>query len=282
MLKSEDIKGKQFGRLTATGNIEYRIKYDGRKTPFIECVCSCGNRQFVNYYSAKRGDKRSCGCLQRENSKQIHTKHGGTHTRLYHIWKGLFQRCYNTNCKEYKWYGAKGVKVCPEWKEDFSVFREWALLNGYTNKLTLDRINTNGDYEPNNCRWADWITQQNNRSNNRYYTHNGITQTLADWAREYGIPESNLITRLKKGWDFEDALTRPKVENLVGMEGKKFYNLLVIKRVPVPEHIKGKGAYYLCRCDCGNEKIILGRSLRTGNTKSCGCYLGREWKNNAS
>lgn len=210
------------------------------------------------------------------------TKHGCTGTRLYHIWKNMKARCYRKTCKEYKWYGAKGVIIFDNWKNDFSIFKDWALSNGYKDNLTIDRIDNKGNYEPSNCRWVDLRTQQNNRSNNRYYTHNGITQTLADWAREYGIPESNLITRIEKGWDFEDALTRPKVENLVCMEGKKFYNLLVIKRVPAPEHIKGRGAYYLCRCDCGNEKIILGRSLRTGNTKSCGCFLGKEWKNNAS
>jgi hypothetical protein len=209
-------------------------------------------------------------------------KHGGTNTRLYQIWSNMKARCYRENCKEYKWYGAKGIKICNEWKNDFSAFKSWALSNGYSENLTIDRITSSGDYEPSNCRWVDWKTQQNNRSSNRYYTHNGVTKTMAEWAREYGIPESNLITRLKKGWAFEEALTKPKVENLVNMEGKKYYNLLVIKRVPIPQHIKSKGAFYLCKCDCGKEKVILGRSLRTGNTKSCGCNLGREWKNNAS
>lgn len=278
MLTEEDVKGLQFGRLTATGVIEYRLKSDGYKTPFVECICSCGNCQFVNYYSAKRGDKKSCGCLQQENRKLMHIKHGGTHTRLYRIWKGLFQRCFNTNCREYKWYGAKGIKICDEWKNDFSIFREWALANGYSDELTIDRIDTNGDYEPNNCRWTDWLTQQNNRSSNRFYTHNGMTKTIAEWAREYGIPECNLITRMKKGWDFEDALTRPKVDNVIKMEGQKYHHLTVIKRVPKPQDIKSGGAYYLCRCDCGKEKIILGHSIRVGNTKSCGCCLGRERK----
>lgn len=278
MLEAKDVKEMKFGRLTATGNIEYRQKSDGCKTPFIECVCSCGNRKFINYYSAKRGDTRSCGCLQQENRIKMATTHNGSKTRLYRIWRSLFERCNNPKCKEYKWYGAKGVKVCEEWTNNFTAFRDWALSHGYSDDLTIDRINHNGNYEPDNCRWADWITQQNNRSSNRFYTHKGTTKTIAEWARGYGIPESNLITRMRKGWDFEDALTRPKVDNVVRMEGKKFNHLLVIKRAPKPKNIKGRGYYYFCRCDCGNEKIILGASLRSGNTKSCGCDLGRRNK----
>ena len=203
-------------------------------------------------------------------------KHGGAGTRLYGIWKNMRERCYKPYCKEYKWYGAKGISVCDEWNNDFAIFRDWAMSHGYSEGLTLDRINHRGNYEPQNCRWVDWITQQNNRSSNRFYTHKGKTQTIAQWAHEYNIPESNLITRMNKGWDFEDALITPKMENLVDMIGKKYNHLTVLKRVIKPEHIKGRGAYYLCRCDCGNEKIILGRSLRTGNTRSCGCYLGKK------
>ncbi len=206
-------------------------------------------------------------------------KHGGSHTRLYGIWKNMKARCYRESCKEYKWYGALGVCVCDEWLDDFSAFREWSIENDYSDELTIDRIDHTGNYEPGNCRWVDWITQQNNRSTNRHYTHNGITKTIAEWAREYGIPESNLITRIKNGWDFEEALTKPKMKNLVEMIGKKYNHLTVVERVPKPNNIKGRGAYYLCICDCGKEKIILGRSLRDGNTKSCGCDLGRGNKN---
>lgn len=276
MLKSEDVKGKQFGRLTATGKIEYRSKSDGTKTPFIECICSCGKLHFTNYYSAKRGDAKSCGCFQQEIRETMHITHNGSKTRLYRIWKNLFRRCYKVNCREYKWYGAKGVTVCEEWLKDFATFRDWAMSHGYSDDLTLDRIDHCGNYEPENCRWADWITQQNNRSSNRFYTHNGKTQTIAQWAHEYNIPECNLITRMNKGWDFETALTKPKIDSVTAMEGAKYNHLTVLKRVPKPQHIKSRGAYYLCKCDCGNEKIIVGQSLRNGNTKSCGCELGRK------
>lgn len=121
------------------------------------------------------------------------------------------------------------------------------------------------------CIWVDMVTQQNNRRSNKYLTYKGITQTYAEWAREYEIPESNLLTRLKKGWGIEEALNTPKIDNLVDMVGKKYNRLTVIKRVAIPEHIKSRGTYYLCRCDCGTEKVILGRSLRSGNTQSCGC-----------
>lgn len=208
-------------------------------------------------------------------------KHGGAKTRLYGVWRSMRERCYKSYCKEYKWYGAKGISVCNEWNNDFAAFRTWAIENGYHEGLTLDRIDSKGNYCPENCRWVDWITQQNNRSSNRFYSHNGETKTIAEWAREYGIPESNLITRMKKGWDFETALTKPKISCVANMEGMKYNHLTVLRRVPKPQRIKSRGAYYLCKCDCGNEKIIVGQSLRNGNTKSCGCELGRSCVNDS-
>lgn len=198
-------------------------------------------------------------------------KHGMTNTRIYTIWSNMKARCLNPNCKEYKWYGARGISIYPEWQENFISFKDWAFNNGYTEKLTLDRIDNDKGYFPYNCRWVDMVTQQNNRRSNKYLTYKGITQTYAEWAREYEIPESNLVTRLKKGWGIEEALNTPKIDNLVDMIGKKYNRLTVIKRVAIPEHIKSRGTYYLCRCDCGTEKVILGRSLRSGNTQSCGC-----------
>lgn len=130
--------------------------------------------------------------------------------RLYSIWKGMNKRCNNPNCKDYRWYGGKGIKVCEEWR-DYLKFREWALEHGYIIGLTIDRIENDKGYEPSNCQW---LTQsenakkmQRNRKGKVILTHNGETHKLADWARLLHINESTLTYRLRRGWSVERALT---------------------------------------------------------------------------
>lgn len=134
------------------------------------------------------------------------TKHGMCHTRLYHIWNGMKQRCSNPKVISYKYYGAKGVSVCPEW-EDFIGFYEWAMANGYEEHLTIDRIDPNSNYEPSNCRWATMKEQLNNTSYNRLYSYNGETHNLMQWSEITGIHPNMLYKRLLRGWHIEKALT---------------------------------------------------------------------------
>lgn len=131
--------------------------------------------------------------------------------RLYWIWQDMKKRCYNLNCKCFKWYGGKGVKVCEEWKNSYSNFKEWALLNGYADGLTIDRVDNTKDYEPSNCRW---VTQsENSKKMQREHqgktilTHKGETHKLSEWARLLGINQSTLLYRLRRGWSVERALT---------------------------------------------------------------------------
>lgn len=123
-------------------------------------------------------------------------KHGMSYTKIYGVWHGMIQRCNNAREKAYKNYGGKGICVCNEWQE-FIPFYEWAMANGYKEGLTIDRIDSNGNYEPTNCRWVDRFVQNSNTSRNRYLTYNGKTQTLSQWARELGIVRSTLIGRIK-------------------------------------------------------------------------------------
>jgi hypothetical protein len=136
--------------------------------------------------------------------------HGGRKTRLYEIWYNMRQRCYNSNIESYKNYGGRGIIVCDEWKNDFVSFRDWALSNGYTESLTLDRIDVNKDYCPENCRWVSQLIQQNNRSNNHYITYNNQNKTLAEWARELNFTYKMLEHRINRGWTIEEAFTIPK------------------------------------------------------------------------
>lgn len=132
-------------------------------------------------------------------------KHGGRGTRLYGIWKAMRERCMCPNCNRWHRYGGRGIKVCEEW-DDFAVFRDWALSHGYSDRLSIDRIDSNGDYEPSNCRWVTQQEQQNNRSNNHRIKVNGEEHTLSEWSRISGIAVSTIYSRLKKGWSEKDAV----------------------------------------------------------------------------
>ena len=127
-----------------------------------------------------------------------------TDQRLYRIWKNIKTRCYNKNNPKYKNYGNKNITMCKEWVNNFEKFREWALNNGYSNNLTIDRINNSGNYQPSNCRWVDQKTQQNNRSNNRVFTHNGETRTLQQWCDLFNLKSKTVEQRILRGiMDFE-------------------------------------------------------------------------------
>jgi hypothetical protein len=138
--------------------------------------------------------------------------HNGKGTRLYRIWKTMKTRCFNKNFYKYPRYGGRGIIVCEEWKTNFVAFRDWALRNGYADNLTIDRIDNNGNYEPNNCQW---ITQSENskkmQANHKgkvIITYNGETHKLSDWARKLGINQSTLLHRLIRGWSVERTLTQ--------------------------------------------------------------------------
>lgn len=156
-MRCEDLMGRVFGMLTVKRFAEKRgIHY------YWECVCSCGKETLVDGYNLRSGKTRSCGCLRATVTAEVHTTHGdarlGKVTRLRRLWNGMKNRCYNANEPGYKWYGAKGVIVCEDW-HDYAKFKSWALANGYTDELSIDRIDPNGDYEPSNCRW---ITRSEN------------------------------------------------------------------------------------------------------------------------
>lgn len=198
MSKLIDLTGQKFGRLTV-------IEKYGKDTPTKWlCKCDCGNVCVVVGNSLKRGLTKSCGCIQKERPNN--TKHNMANTRLYSCWVGIKTRCNNPKSKAYKRYGARGIKVCEEWNNSFERFCLWAMANGYNDDLTLDRIDVNGNYEPNNCRWISMQEQQNNRRDNHFITYNGETHTTAEWARILGINYQTLQTRLhRKGWTIERA-----------------------------------------------------------------------------
>lgn len=172
-------------------------------------LCECGTVKEISRYNVERGAVKSCGCLFKEHPNN--TKHSGSRTRLYIIWKGIRQRCNNPNCKIYKNYGGRGIKICNEWN-DYNNFKEWAINNGYKENLSIDRIDVNGNYTPENCRWTTSKVQANNKRNNRLLTLNGTTKTMSEWSEETGIKVATIWDRLNKGWSVEKTLSQKVVE----------------------------------------------------------------------
>lgn len=159
------------------------------------CRCDCGKETTVTGYALRQGTTVSCGC------KKI-THHLANKERLYNTWKCMRQRCFNPNNPSYPHYGGKGVKICDEWM-DYAGFRKWALENGYSDDLSIDRINVDGDYCPENCRWADDKVQMNNQSRNRIILHEGKSYTMAQLAEKLGLSYSALQHRIERGWSIE-------------------------------------------------------------------------------
>ena len=137
------------------------------------------------------------------------TKYSESYYRIYRIWSGMKQRCYNQKSPEYKWYGGKGIAVCDEWLHDFKAFYNWAITNGYADDLTIDRKDNSKGYSPDNCRWATNKEQHNNQSNNVKITYNNKTQTLKQWSEELNVNYSTLRMRIERGWSIERALGTP-------------------------------------------------------------------------
>jgi hypothetical protein len=148
-----ELAGLQFGRLLV---IRFSHTSSKQKAYWI-CLCTCGTTKVVQAYQLRSGHTTSCGCFHRENTGQINFVHGGSGTRLHRIWKHMIDRCERTSGKDFRWYGARGISVCAEWRHDFAAFREWALRHGYADDLTIDRIHSDQDYSPLNCQWITAI-----------------------------------------------------------------------------------------------------------------------------
>lgn len=204
MSKANELAGQRFGRLTV---IERAGSTPGGVSKW-KCICDCGNIVIASCGNLKNGHTKSCGCLVKEKAKETHQTHGLRKTTLYSVWRGMLARCYDTNDRYYKNYGLRGIVVCEEWRNDFKAFYDWAMAHGYKEGLSIDRKDTNGNYEPDNCRFVTMKVQQNNRTNNRLVTYGGRTKTVAEWADETGIPVKTLYNRLSKGMPIELALTK--------------------------------------------------------------------------
>lgn len=190
----EDLTGKRYGMLTV-------IQYDGYGRWTVKC--DCGNTKHMLTRNFKYGQNKGCGCQQ---SKSAIT-HGKSKERIYSVWEGMKARCQNPNAKHYSNYGGRGIKVCEEWQK-FEGFCKWAIESDYDDGLTIERIDSNGDYEPLNCCWKSRKGQANNTRRNKYIEFDGKRKTMSEWADDIGISYDTLRWRIRN-WGVEKALTEP-------------------------------------------------------------------------
>ena len=239
----KDLTGKRFGKLVVLYRTENKVSKNG-KSQYAQwvCQCDCGNKKICTTGDLNiAGNNASCGCftkkLRSKNAKKTHTIHGGTNTRLFSIWSCMKERCSNPNKFGYDRYGGRGISVCNEWtnNDGFINFRKWAQNNGYKNNLSIDRIDNNGDYCPENCRWATNKEQQRNTKNNTIIKYNGEEKCVAEWAEQFNLNPSLISYRYAHNYPIEKLFDpprkwkSPKQSGIKGVIYNKKQNVWIVK-----------------------------------------------------
>jgi hypothetical protein len=205
--RTRNLSGEKHGRLTCIEPLEKRR--NGHVVYL--CRCECGREVSATCSNLKSGHTQSCGCLTIERTKAANTKHGRSRTKLYRVWRQMKNRCELETAPNYKWYGARGIRVCDRWRDSFETFL--ADMGEPPEGYQIDRIDSNGDYEPANCRWADRKTQYRNTRRNVWVTFNGVTAVVSDWEKAAGSKDK-IGKRLRRGMSVDDALGDIEMENL--------------------------------------------------------------------
>jgi len=206
--KYNDLTGNKYGRLTVIEYLGKNKQYDS----IWRCICDCGTEITVRAGVLLNGHTQSCGCLQISRTRESHITHGlsrdenGKRTKLYHVWDGLKQRCYNPKSPFYSYYGGKGIVLCDEWL-NYKAFHAWAMSHGYKDGLSIERERINGIYEPDNCSWIPKSHQARNRSMSVVVEYNGEIKNLSDWCDLLGKNKKMLGQRLRRGWSVEKTFT---------------------------------------------------------------------------
>lgn len=204
-MKLIDLTGHRFGRLVVIDQAPNR----GNRVMW-NCICDCGNRAIVNGGKLRSGHTRSCGCLLKDTVSDLFSTHRETNTPLYRMWYNMKVRCNYPKSDHYRFYGARGITVCPEWEDSYEAFRDWAVESGYVDGLTIERKDNDKGYNPDNCRFIPMRNQFYNTRRNHFVEYNGETKTVSEWSEITGIPYQTLLARLiRYGWTTKDALTTP-------------------------------------------------------------------------
>jgi len=177
---------------------------DKRNEAIWRCICECGNEVMVLGNNLRRGGYKSCGCLNNERIGDLNRRHSMSKTRIYKIWAGIRKRCNNPNMTSYADYGGRGIKVCEEWGKFEDFYSDMA--KGYEEHLTLDRIDANGDYTKENCKWSTMKDQARNKRNSVFIELDGSRKTVAEWEECSGTGRATITWRIKNGWGIRDAI----------------------------------------------------------------------------
>lgn len=210
MGKFIDMKGQKFNHWTVIS--QYGKDKNGNSLWLCECDCNDKTQKIVSGTSLRFGKSKCCGCTRGEKLK-THGKSSKKNTseldkKIYKTWESMKQRCFNKNRKEYKNYGGRGVRVCEEWISDFINFYNWSIENGVDLDLSIDRIDVNGNYEPDNCRWITFREQQNNKRYNHLLTFEGESKTIAEWERELGYKKGVLRMEIHRGKTLDEIMNK--------------------------------------------------------------------------
>ena len=206
MAKPIDLTGQKINRLL----VLQRVKREGNTKTLWKCRCDCGKEIIVESYKLRNGATKSCGCYRNEFIKYINKTHGMSYTRINKIYRGMKSRCYTKSNPRYSDYGGRGIVICDDWlgKEGFLHFYEWATNNGYTDELTIDRIDVDKNYDPKNCRWITRAEQGDNKRCSTKVSAFNETHSIAEWSRRTGVNYKTLYRRIiQDGWNPEKALT---------------------------------------------------------------------------
>ena len=273
----KDLTNQKFGKLTAIKPLEKR---KNRKVVWL-CKCDCGNDYEIVGTSLTSGNAKSCGCLTK--------KHGMFGTRLYNVWHTMKERCYVKSHINYNNYGGRGITVCEEWM-DFIPFMNWAYSNGYDEnakrgECTLDRIDPNGNYCPENCRWVSMSVQANNKTDNVYLEYNGIIDTLTNHARNLGLDPRTVESRKVKGESIDKIFREKRKTKTIEYKGKtytvnEFCKKFKVSRSPVETRIfkNGESPEIALRNIRANKKKPMKRNRKVLQYDTDMNFL-REWDN---
>lgn len=265
MSARKNLTGMKFGRLTVIEPASnFVTPTSGKVRSRWLCKCDCGNTCIVKTDYLHAGRTRSCGCLSEENRRTCNKTHGLSGTRIYNEWNSMKGRCNNPKNKRYDTYGGRGIKVCKEWNNSFEVFQKWAMENGYTDELTIERIDVNGNYCPENCCWIPFNEQaKNRRTSLRVIDKDGKEKLAMDIAERNGIAMRNVCARIHDGWDINEALNTPLISQTLKRSVKQI-SLFTGEVIEVYKSI-GEASRAI-----GVDRSSISRCCSGSRTKACG------------
>jgi hypothetical protein len=219
----KDLIGKRFGKILVISRCENKRYKNNRSATQWNCVCDCNPEKIIKITSNElRRGKINCGC-EKKKPKTYHHTHGMSNTRLFRIWRSMHERCYNKNHKAYEKYGGRGIIICDEWlgKSGFQNLYNWAINSGYQDNLSIDRIDNDKGYCPENCRWATPSEQQRNRRDNLLITYKEETKTIKEWSEIFNLKHSLIEWRYYNNWPIENIFDPPRIWKSPNQSGIK-------------------------------------------------------------